>query len=163
MPEVRLETSVPDEEQKARQIWRQKRVPVIYRPDYQTKLFVKFPYEKGNREWLRDRHRIHPEWNKGYQCWEVARSWFEDVAQRLLRKFGRVYIIQSFRSQERCAPACWNAVGLNCTCSCMGEKHGAGEPQGRWYALSEACAVRWGDRRLGCRLITLPTPSTAKL
>jgi hypothetical protein len=28
-------------------------------------------------------------------------------------------------------------------CSCLGAHHGEGHPGGRWYIVSETCAVRW--------------------
>jgi hypothetical protein len=114
---------------------------------------IKFP---GSRDWLREGHRAKPRWVDHFKCWEVPKSWFEDVARRLLRRFGRVYIIQPFRLQEKCAPRCWNATGLECECSCMGEHHGSGNPPGKWYIVSETFAVRWEERRYACRLIVLP-------
>jgi hypothetical protein len=151
MPDIAPDDPAVAEEQRARQIWKQKWVPVIFRPGGQRNLMVK----------LHEGHRMKPRWNEHFECWEVPRSWFEDAARRLLRRFGRVYTIQPFRLQEKCAPACWDAIGLKCECSCMGENHGSGNPAGRWYVVSETFAVRWHERRYGCRLIELPEPSTA--
>jgi len=142
--------------QRAREIWKQTRIPVVFRPGGKNSLMVKFPYAPGNRDWLRGGHRTKPCWNEHYECWELPRPWFEDVTQRLLRRFGKVYIIQPFRLQEKCAPNCWNAKSLLCECSCMGERHGSGDPPGKWYVVSETFAVQWKERRYACRLITLP-------
>jgi hypothetical protein len=100
------------ETQRAREIWKQTRIPVVFRPGGKNSLMVKFPYALDNRDWLRKGHRTKPCWNEHYECWELPRSWFEDVTQRLLRRFGKVYIIQPFRLQEKCAPNCWNAKSL---------------------------------------------------
>jgi hypothetical protein len=165
MPDAPTSGSVDDataaETQRAREIWKQKTVPVVFRPGGNRPLMVKFPFAPDNREWIRDGHRTKPHWDEHYKCWEVPRSWFEGVARRLLRRFGKVYIIQPFRLQEKCAPACWNATGIECECSCMGERHGSGHPPGRWYVVSETFAVTWGERRYACRLIALPSLETA--
>ena len=150
------EDTATTERPRAHGVWKQKTVPVIFRPGGKRPLMVEFSYGPGNREWLREGHRAKPQWNDRFKCWEVPRSWFEDVARRLLRRFGRVYIIQPFRLQEKCAPACWNATGPECECSCMGEHHGSGNPPGKWYVVSETFAVRWEERRYACRLIVLP-------
>ena len=117
---------------------------------------VKLPYAPGNGDWLRSDHRRKPEWVKQYKCWETPKSWFEDVVRRLLQRFGRVYVIQPYRTQEKCAPACWNATGVECECSCMGANHGSGDPQGKWHVVSDTLAVSWHGRPLGCRLIERP-------
>lgn len=143
-------------EKKAAEVWKQKTVPVIYRPGGNRPLMIKFPYAPDNGDWLQHDHRQKPQWNKQFKCWETPKSWFEDVAVRLLHRFGRVYIIQPFRVQEKCAPACWNARGLECECSCMGAHHGSGNPPGRWHVVSETFAVQWQGREYACRLIEKP-------
>lgn len=153
------------ETQRAREIWKQKAIPVVFRPGGTRPLMVKFSYAADSREWLQAEHRTKPTWDEHYECWEAPRSWFEDVTHRLLRWFGKVYIIQPFRLKEKCAPSCWNARSLLCECSCMGERHGSGNPPGKWYVVSETFAVQWKERRYACRLITLPAsqqPSSAK-
>jgi hypothetical protein len=144
------------ETRRAREIWKQTRIPVVLRRGGKNPLMVKFPYAPDNRDWLREGHRTKPDWNEHYECWELPRSWFEDVTQRLLRRYNKVYIIQPFRLQDKCAPKCWNAKSLLCECSCMGERHGSGDPPGKWYIVSETFAVQWKERRYACRLITLP-------
>ena len=137
---------------KLRQIWLQKKIPVAYR---QAKsLLIRLPYAPDNRRWLKDNRRKQPRWDTQYKCWEIPRTWFESVVQRTLKRFGRAYVIQAFRTQQRCAPACWNAKGFDCECSCMGANHGSGDPSGQWYVISETLAVNWGERQYSCRLIT---------
>src|SRR5690606_1987750 len=57
----------------------------------------------------------------------------------------------AIRAQQKCAPACWNAEGFHCECSCMSENHGGGHPGGSWYKVSETFAVSWGAQRYSCR------------
>ena len=136
-------------------LWRQAetKIPVVYRRSGGQPLLIRFRYWPDNRDWLRSQHRRKPQWNTQFKCWQTPKSWFEEVVRRLLKRFERVYVIQPFRPQEKCAPACWNAIGIECECSCMGEYHGSGDPPGKWHIVSETFAVQWHDRRLACRLI----------
>jgi hypothetical protein len=135
-------------------LWRQKNVPVIYRPGGSASLKVHLPYLPDNAVWLRGDNRRKLEWMPQYKCWEVPKSWFDDVVRKCLLRFGRVYVIQPFRTQEKCAPACWNARGFECECSCMGKNHGSQHPGGSWRVISDTFAVQHGERQLACRLIT---------
>ena len=83
-------------------------------------------------------------------------SWYDWLARRLLYKYSAVYLIQLYREQQKCAPACWNAEGLHCECSCMGENHGSGHPGERWREVSETFAFEWGPTKYACRLLVLP-------
>ena len=131
-------------------------MPVVYRQGGSEPLLVRLPYASGNGGWLRSDHRRKPEWVKQYKCWGTPKAWFEDVVRRLLQRFGRVYVIQPYRTQEKCAPACWNATGVECECSCMGANHGSGNASGRWHVVSDTFAVQWRNRQLACRLIQRP-------
>lgn len=138
---------------KLREIWCQKEIPVVCRPGGSQRLLVRLPYAADNRLWLKGNHRNDPSWNRQHKRWETAKSWFEDVVKRALAKFGRVYVIQPFRTHETCAPACWDAKGIECECSCMGQNHGSGNPVGRWYVISDALAVNWGPRQYSYKLV----------
>lgn len=140
-----------------REIWQQKRVPVVYRQGGRKPLLIRIPYHPSNRQWLKGAHRNQPEWNGEGKRWETPKSWYEDVVKLSLERFGSIYVIQPFRTQQKCAPACWNADGINCECSCMGANHGSGNPSGRWYVVSETCAVQWNGRQYSCRLVTTPS------
>lgn len=141
----------PDE--KAKAIWRQGQNPVVYRESKGKPLKVRLPFDLNNGAWLKADHRRNPVWIKQFKCWEVPHSWFDDVIAQCLSRFSSVYVIQPYREQEKCAPACWNAKGFECECSCMGEYHGSEGPHGRWYVVSDTFAVSWQDRELACRLI----------
>jgi hypothetical protein len=143
------------------QIWHQKTIPVVYREGKSVPLMVRLPYAQNNRSWLKANHRKSPEWIHKYRYWKMPNSWFDDVITRLLHRFGHVYVIQPFRTQEKCAPACWRANGFECECSCMGQHHGSQNPFGRWRVISDTFAVRWRDRELACRLIDVTDPNNA--
>ena len=138
--------------QDAAALWRQTKIPVVYRPG-DSPLQVKLPFADDNRDWLRNGKRTLPVWDSKFSSWRVPRSWFDDVIRRALLRHRRVYVIQPFREEERCAPACRNARGFKCTCSCMGEYHGSEGEEAGWFVVSETCMVRRGDRVLACRLI----------
>ena len=132
----------------------QRRIPVVYlKPS--GKLWVRLPYAEGNKEWLRDDRRSRPKWEPDGEYWKIPKAWFDDFIRRTLERFGSVYVIQPFREQEVCAPACWNAKGFECQCSCMGANHGSQNSEG-WRVIAETFAVRWETRELACRLITKP-------
>jgi hypothetical protein len=95
---------------------------------------------------------LNPLWVKNEKYWEFPKSWFNDFVNRALERFEKVYIIQPFREQEKCAPACMKAKGHECECQCMGANHGAGD-KGRWFVVSESFATSWGSSQLACRLL----------
>lgn len=136
------------------QVWSQTKVPVVFRGGKTKALLVRLPYSRSNREWLKDDHRNNPEWLPAYKCWGVPKSWFEDVIRRILHAYGSVYVVQPFSRHQKCAPACWNAVGAECECSCMGAHHGSGNPEGQWHVVSDTFAVKWETREYSCRLLS---------
>lgn len=83
----------------------------------------------------------------------MPKAWFNDLTAKLLGEYGKLWIIQPFREQEVCAPACKNAVGHECNCSCMGQYHGTGGPDAGWFVVNEAFETRWGEARMACRLM----------
>jgi hypothetical protein len=142
-----------DGRERLRQIWGQGRIPVLARTRH-AGLRARLPFRSNNRAWLKGERRSKPKWDQQGQYWTVPKAWFNDLVEQCLATFGRVYIIQPHRAQEKCAPACWNAVGDVCQCSCMGEHHGSQSPAGRWKVVSDTFASRWGDEETACRLVT---------
>jgi len=140
--------------QEAAAIWRQTRIPVVFRDAARKRLLVKLPYTPDNREWLRADHPRRSVWLKQYGCWEVPRAWLDTLIQALCDRHGQVYVIQPYREREVCAPACWQAEGQECACSCLGANHGQGDGGAAWYVVSDAFAVCWGAMTYGCRLLT---------
>ncbi|PHR08127.1 MAG: hypothetical protein COB29_07910 [Sulfitobacter sp.] len=136
-----------------KEVWSQKSVPVVLRRDGKgEQVRVRLPYAEVNYAWLRDGRRLRPSWNASLTCWEVPKAWFNDLVNRSLRRWGRIYVIQPYQEQEICAPACMNASGHECQCSCMGANHGQGD-DGGWFSTDDAFAARWGKRELACRLM----------
>lgn len=134
-------------------IWNQQKIPVILRRTGKRQLLrARLPYADHNRAWLQDGRRTSPAWISGKRYWEIPKAWFNDFVERALRTFGQVYVIQPYREQEKCSPACLNAVGHECQCSCMGRNHGASN-DGSWIEISETFATRWGDQMLAYRLM----------
>ncbi|MEB0207891.1 hypothetical protein [Pseudomonas sp. CCC3.1] len=134
------------------EVWRQATIPVVFKRE-KSPLLIKLPFAKDNFDWLRNSSRNKPEWSAQYKSWQVPAAWFEDSVKRLLGRFKKVYVIQLYREYQVCAPACWNAHGLHCECSCMGANHGTGQPAGKWYEVSETFAAQWGPKKYACRLM----------
>lgn len=135
------------------QIWKQANVPVIYRRGTGYPLMIRLPYREDNRGWLKNEKRINPTWVKDKKHWECPKAWFNDLVNRALLRWGKLYIIQPFRDQEICAPACWNATGHECQCSCMGANHGSQSSGSDWFVVSDTFATRWESKELACRLL----------
>lgn len=134
-------------------VWTQNRVPVIVRRTGKGQQHrLRLPYYTDNRDWLQNERRTRPVWISERKYWEIPKSWFNDFIERSLIRFGRVWIIQPYRENEVCAPACMDAQGHECQCSCMGANHGSGN-DGSWFEVSEAFAVRWKEREWAARLL----------
>ena len=135
-------------------VWNQPAIPVILRRIGKgEKLRLRLPFDIENRKWLENGRRTSPDWIANKKHWETPKSWFDDLVERALAKYGKVYVIQPFVEQEKCAPACMNAQGHECQCSCMGANHGAGN-NGSWFEVSETFATRWRQSQVACRLMT---------
>lgn len=136
-----------------RAIWNQKDIPVVYRPPQQGKILFRLPFASDNRSFLQQGRKNKPEWLTDKKCWQLPRSWFNGTVELVLRRHKKLYIIQPYREQEKCAPACWNAMGHECQCSCMGENHGQRQLGGSWFIVSETFATTWKAKQLACRLL----------
>lgn len=140
-------------EPEAKVVWNNGTIPVVLRRGGSKPIRLRLPYAKDNRTWLKAGERKkEPEWSVEGEYWELPTSRFNEAVKMLLERFGKVHIIQPYREKEVCSPSCMNAVGFECQCSCMGANHGMGA-SGRWFEVSEAFAVRYGESRLACRLL----------
>jgi hypothetical protein len=137
-----------------RKVVDQTEIPVLIRRGKGNQLRVRLPYHVLNKSWLGASGRNHPVWDAKKKVWEVPQAWFNDLVNRCLQRYGRVYVIQPYRAQEVCARACWEAERDECQCSCMGMYHGSQSSGAKWREVSDAFATRWGARELACRLIT---------
>lgn len=134
-------------------MWQQQVIPVAWRSGAKgAPLLAKLPYRGDNKAWLGSMGRSRPDWNAEQKYWEIPKSWFNTLVDRSLERFGKIYVVQPYREQEKCAPACMNAAGHECQCSCMGANHGAGN-DGSWFEVSETFATRWHSAELACRLM----------
>lgn len=142
--------------------WQQDEVPVVCRLGKGCPVYVKLKDHDAAYDnlksvywymtnWLRAGNK-HPVWLQEFACWSVPAAWFSKIIRRCLARYGSVYVLQPYREQEKCAPACWDAQGDICECSCLGENHGSGQPDG-YYVVSETFAVRWSGPALGCKLL----------
>jgi len=136
-------------------VWRQSSIPVIFKRQ-RPPLLVKMPYAQNNRVWLQTGRGRKVEWNNKFDCWETPAAWFDSLVRHILSRYGKMYVIQLYKEQQKCAPACWRAEGMDCECSCMGAHHGTGHPEGRWYEVSETFAFSSGQTKYACRLLTSP-------
>lgn len=139
-------------------IFRQNQIPIVYRPGGGAPLQVRLPYRRDDYWWLRDGRARNPKWNPAEQYWTVPNAWFSELVERIVRRYGSAYVIQRHRRMRKCAPACWNAKGIECECSCQGANHGTGHPGGRWYIISDTLAVEWDGQELYASRITLESP-----
>lgn len=143
-----------DNRARLRAILDQERIPVLIRT-VDAGLRIRLPFRATNRAWLKGERRANPKWDRVRRFWTVPKAWFNLMVQQCLATFGSVYVVQPYREQEKCAPACWNALGDECQCSCMGEHHGSQGPAGRWKVVSDSFATRWGEKAVACRLIRM--------
>lgn len=145
--------SMKAEEEEAKAVWNNGDIPVILRRGGSQAVRLRIPYASSNRNWLKNGSRKKdPEWVTTGKYWELPASRFNDLVKMLLSRFGKLYIIQPYREREVCATKCMNAHGFDCQCSCMGANHGSANSDG-WFEVSESFAVRYGEKRLACRLI----------
>ena len=139
--------------QDANVIWNNGEIPVVLRRGESNPIRIRIPYSPDNREWLKNGPRKRePGWNKEKRYWELPASRFNELVKMILNRYGKVYIIQPYREKEVCSPSCIDATGFECQCSCLGANHGSGSHQG-WYEVTEALALRFGNTKLGCRLL----------
>ena len=143
-----------------RRVWNQRSIPIVLRRSgKQEKIRVRFPTKSSyhdwfmaDQDWVAGIGKSDPHWNRQLKCWELPKSWFNKFVVATLEHFGQLYVIQPYREYEVCAPACQNATGHECQCSCMGEHHGTGGDSS-WFEICETFAFRWGDKSLACRLM----------
>lgn len=135
------------------QIWCQSKVPVVFRMGTGHKLKIKLPYAENNKLWLMSLGKSKPKWDRDGRFWSLPSTKLNDFINKILEKYGKVYLIQPYREKEVCASACWNAQGYECNCSCMGARHGAGCDGRNWHEVSETCAILWGKMQYSSRLL----------
>ncbi|AGI71921.1 hypothetical protein OA238_c18120 [Octadecabacter arcticus 238] len=102
--------------------WRHKTIPMAIRSDEKrTKVLVHLPFGEDNRVWLHGLGKTRPKYVRDHQAWEIPKAWFNKFVEAALLRYRRVYVVQPYREYEVCAPACRNAKGHDCNCSCRGK------------------------------------------
>ena len=143
----------PDNRKRLKAVWRQDKVPVLFRQS-SGPLLVKFERFLGDRAWLRRQRGRIPRRDEKFRCWSTPRSWLDGLVDQFLNQYGQLYIIQPLKRQQKCAPACVNALGHECECACLGENHGSGHLGRSWRVISEVFATKWSEEELACRLLS---------
>src|SRR5690606_32644485 len=93
-------------------VWNQQTIPVILRRTGAGQMLrARLPFAATNRAWLQNDRRQSPAWISGKRYWELPKAWFNDFVERALADFGQAYVVQPYREQEKCSPACQNARG----------------------------------------------------
>src|SRR3546814_965669 len=88
---------------KLKDVWDQGLIPVVLRRTGKAqRLRVRLPYAETDRHWLQNGRRTSPVWIADKKYWELPKAWFNDFVERSLVRYGRVYIIQPYREQEKC-------------------------------------------------------------
>jgi hypothetical protein len=144
------------------EIWGNLKIPVVFKKNSKDDVLVRIEYKHQTKfefAILND-GRTHitgnqkfPTWDNQYRCWRTAKTKSQHTVEILLKKFGEVYYIHGYKNQVKCAPACWNAKGTDCQCSCMGANHGQGVPGGNWFVVNDTLAVQYEEREYSCRLL----------
>lgn len=133
--------------------WNQDKIPVVVRTNKKgSKLHVRIPGGETERRWINSIGKSSGIWIGDKRYWQLPKTWFNDFVNRALDRYRQLYVIQPYRVLEKCAPACQNATGHICQCSCMGAHHGAGN-DGSWFEVTDAFSGRWGEEELACRLM----------
>lgn len=148
-------TAIPPE---IRVQWSNAHIPIVVRSGIPgDKLTARLPYRLDNKLWLTSLATGHRKpdvkWAPLPQAWKLPVTWLNRFVDQGLERYGRLYVVQPYREMEKCAPACRNAIGHDCQCSCMGANHGA-QDGGGWFDVSETFAFRWGPRSAAIRLMT---------
>lgn len=125
---------------------------LVERPLHETRFWVSGmpkprPGELANKYWFKDVTglAIRPEWEAGPYGWDgywtVAREHMSLVVEELALRFGQVEVWAECSTLEKCDARCQTARSDNCTCSCLGTRHGEAL-QASWKQVAATTLVR---------------------
>lgn len=78
------------EQERLREVWRQKKIPVVIRrAEKGQKLRVRLPFADNNRQWLNTVGKSTVTWNVSKSYWELPKNWFNDFVNQALERCGR--------------------------------------------------------------------------
>lgn len=127
--------------------WRFAREAIIFKRRG-SPLMVRMPYAPDNRAWLGSiRTRVRGlVWNRAEGHWECPSAWLSALAEVVVARCGRVWLVQEIDGDAGCNESCMNARGLDCECGCLGRNHGAGAGDGwaRRVEVSDTCTLLGG-------------------
>lgn len=117
--------------------------------------------EPANKEMFRTATglSIRPTWVRsapdepGHGHWTISREHLTDVARAIAVRDGRVEIEMHYNESERCDNRCQNATGNDCTCTCEGKYHGAGE-HAAWRQVADTTLVKSDGIKIVTRVLT---------
>ncbi|MFT4793892.1 MAG: hypothetical protein ACJAVR_003262 [Paracoccaceae bacterium] len=134
--------------------WNNKTTPIVIRSASKgVQLALRTPYADDNKFWVNRLASSRAVWDGNLKAWILPMRWLNNVINRSLERCGSIYVVQPYNDSETCAPACRNATGHVCECSCMGEFHGTQDGES-WFDVSETFAIRWKGPELAIRKIT---------
>ena len=73
-----------------KELWRQGKIPVIFKRNKPLPVLARIPFAEGNMEWLRDGRRLKPDWCAQFKAWEIPTAWFDSVIKLADRKSTRL-------------------------------------------------------------------------
>ena len=125
--------------------------PSVYRPLRENRLQVRFADCPDNHAWIKvvcgPRTRL--EWNPHHRVWLIARPRLHAIVRGLLERFELpVHVFAEFRTTQQCDHTCQNAAYQECTCPCLGARHGTAHHNGscpQWAQVGTATSIHHGD------------------
>lgn len=120
--------------------------PSVKRLLDEQRIRVWMPYQRGNREWLRQvcgrgTHIQH----EGKGVFRVARPHLPAVITRLAAAYGAVEVTLQFAETQRCDTRCQQAkpsTWHDCVCSCLASNHGGVGAGRRWLRVGHTSQVQ---------------------
>jgi hypothetical protein len=108
------------------------------------RIAVAVPYSKGTRLWLREvcGPGTRPEFDRERKVWTVARPHFRRIVEALASRYGVVDVYVDHTVRSTCGKLCREAEGDDCTCSCLGDNHGAHSWRREWHQVDEHWLIR---------------------
>lgn len=88
-----------------------------------------------------------------YGYWTMSREHLTAVAEAIAIRDGEVVIEMHYSQVEQCDQRCQNATGDDCTCSCEGRHHGAGQ-HASWREVGDTTLVRGTGTKVVTRVLT---------
>ena len=153
--------------QDMRQLWKDVRYPILYRPGDSKPLMLRLakptkikPQIHSVEEYqflFRPNHH-HPKWDMMKRHWELPNAWLDHAIEKVVKDRGVLYLVQRIKSHQTCSRQCQEAKGFDCECSCMGVRHGENNIDSGWFEISDYFAVKSEGEKLSCRLI-VSTPN----